>query len=169
MASEPRKMAGLNNRNSTHQFAAAVTAMSIGTGKRLIKNFHYYRQNTPEIITKSECLHLYREVRLNLFGLQNLYLDDQNQQNDTGSSFKVILAKQIQDNFEDLHRKILFFDAELIADLIPIIDKQRAFWNESTEPEFYMNDLPVQIDRHLSTDFPEMEQYLHSLPDNSDK
>jgi len=169
MAEEPRKMAKLNNDSSTLQFAAAVTAMSIGTGKRLIRNFHYYRQETAEVVSKPECLHLYREIRLNLFGLQNLYLDDVNQQSDTGSSFKVMLAKQIQDNFEDLHRKILFFDADSITDLIPIIDRQRSFWKESTEPQFYESDLPIKIDRHLSTDFPAMEQYLHSLPDHSDK
>lgn len=151
------------------QFAAAVTAMSIGTGKRLIRNFHYYRQETTEVVTKAECLHLYREIRLNLFGLQNLYLSDVNQQSDTGSSFKVMLAKQIQDSFEDLHRKILFFDADFITDLIPLIDKQRSFWKESTEPEFYECNLPIKIDSHLSTDFPAMERYLHSLPDQSNE
>ncbi len=159
----------MNNNSSMLQFAAAVTAMSIGTGKRLIRNFHYYRQETTEIVYKEECLHLYREIRQNLFGLQNLYLNDVNQQSDTSSSFKVMLAKQIQDNFEDLHRKILFFDADLIANIIPIIDRQRSFWKELTEPEFYENDLPIKIDRHLSTDFPAMEQYLHSLPDHSNE
>lgn len=162
-------MARLNNDSSTLQFAAAVTAMSIGTGKRLIRNFHYYRKETTEVVAKSECLHLYREIRLNLFGLQNLYLDELNHQSDTGSSFKVMIAKQIQDNFEDLHRKILFFDADLITELIPLIDSQRSFWKKSTEPEFYKNDLPIKIDRHLFTDFPAMERCLHSLPDHSDE
>ena len=161
-------MAKLNNDSPALHFAAAVTAMSIGTGKRLIRNFQYYRKNTSEVVEKRECLTLYREIRFNLFSLQNLYLDDGNQQNDANSAYKVMLAKQVQDNLEDLHRKILFFDAGQITGLIPIIDRQRSFWKQSTEPEFYDDNLPLEIDRHLLTEFPAMERHLNSLPFQSE-
>jgi len=161
-------MAKLNNESSSFQFAAAVTAMSIGTGKRLLRNFHYYRKETTEIVAKRECMEIYRAIRFNLFSLQNLYLDNGNQHSDTSAAYKVMLAKQIQDNLEDLHRKILFFDADLITELIPIIDRQRSFWKQSTEPEFYDDELPLKIDRHLLTDFLPIEHNLNSLPFNSE-
>jgi len=157
-------MAKLNNKSPALHVAAAVTAMSIGTGKRLIRNFHYYRQGTSEVVEKRECLELYRQVRFNLFSLQNLYLDDGNQGSEAVSAYKVMLAKLVQDNLESLHRKILFFDAALISELIPIIDGQRLFWKQSTEPEFYDDGLPWEIDRHLATDLPAMEQHLNALP-----
>lgn len=161
-------MAKLNNELPALHFAAAVTAMSIGTGKRLIRNFQYYRQDTLEVVEKRDCLALYRQIRLNLFSLQNLYLDEGNQGNDAISAYKVMLAKQVQDNLEDLHRKILFFDADLISELIPLIDDQRSFWKQSTEPEFYDNGLPLEIDRHLIADLPAMEQHLKALPFQSE-
>ena len=160
-------MAKLNENRSTFQFAAAVTAMSLGTGKRLMRNFHYYRTQAAETVKREDCLQTYRNIRLNLFGLQNMYLDSAAEYSDAGASFKVMLAKQIQDGLEELHRSILFFDADQIEELIPLLDKQRAFWAESTEAGFYDDDLPAKLDRHLSTDFPAMEQHLRSLPQTS--
>lgn len=160
-------MAKLNDNQSTLQFAAAVTAMSLGTSKRLMRNFQYYRQENPEIVSKNNCLRIYREIRINLFGLQNMYLDENEECTNTGSSFKVMLAKQVQDGFEELHRKLLFFDADLIADLIPVLDRQRSFWAELVKPEFYNRDLPAKLDRHLISDFRAMEEELLTLPEFS--
>jgi len=158
-------MAKLNDNDSSISFAAAVTAMSIGTGERLMRNFQYYRQSSDRVVTRVECLEILKRIRMNLFGLQNLYLQDSvERQNLTTASFKVMLAKQVQDCFEDLHRKILFFDADYISDVIPIIDQQRTFWNGSTEPEFFEKNLPGLIDIHLISDFPELKTYLSALP-----
>lgn len=160
-------MAKLNENRSSLPFAAAVTAMSLGTGKRLMRNFHYYRTQSPETVHREECLQTYRTIRLNLFGLQNMYLDSAKEHSDAGSSFKVMLAKQIQDGLEELHRNILFFDAEQIEDLIPVLDRQRAFWAESTDAEFYSDELPSTLDRHLSSDLSAIEMHLLSLPQTS--
>lgn len=167
MAFKPGKMAELNNDRSTIQFAAAVTAMSIGTGKRLIRNFQYYRQDAPKPVAKWECLRIFYEIRLNIFGLQNLYLESTHHHNETWSSYKVMLSKQIQDAYEELHRKLLFFDANVIADLIPVLDRQRSFWADSTDPEFYSSELPEMLDHHLTSDFPTIENHLQSLPECS--
>ena len=69
-------MAKLNQNNSALPFAAAVTAMSLGTGKRLIRNFSYYKQTYEETISRQTCQNIYSELRFNVFSLQNLYLDD---------------------------------------------------------------------------------------------
>lgn len=167
MACKPGKMAKLNSDRSTIQFAAAVTAMSMGTGKRLIRNFQYYRQDTPKTVAKWECLRIFYEIRLNIFGLQNLYMESAHPQYEMWASYKVMLAKQIQDAYEELHRKLLFFDADLIADLIPVLDRQRSFWADSTDPDFYSSELPEILDHHLTSDFSTLENHLQSLPEFS--
>jgi len=163
MALQPRKMAKLNSSTSALQFAAAVTAMSIGTGKRLMRNFHYYSGSEPDRVYSSECMQIYRELRFNLFSLQNLYLD--HHESESRSAFKVLLAKQIQDNLEELHRKLLFFEVDEISGLIPVIDRLRSFWAGSVDPEFYDSELPSRIDNQLNSDFSTMEQHLQTLPD----
>jgi len=166
MAGKPRKMAKLNN-DSSLPFAAAVTAMSIGTGKRLIRNFQYYRQKESQSVSRTDCKRVFRDIRLNVFGLQNLYLDHHSGPDSGSSSFKVMLAKQIQDGFEELHRSLLFFEGDQIAGLIPVIDEQRAFWAGSSEPEFYTAELPATLDRQLTTHYPQIENALNALPPHS--
>lgn len=168
MARQSRKMAKLNENDSALSFAAAVTAMSIGTGKRLMRNFQYYRQSSDAVVTRPECLEILKQIRMNLFGLQNLYLNSSDEkQHHTSSSFKVMLAKQVQDGFEDLHRKVLFYDADYISEFIPLIDRNRSFWKDSTEPEFYDENLPRKIDRQLVSDFPVLKKNIMALPTHS--
>jgi len=158
-------MAKLNQNDSALPFAAAVTAMSLGTGKRLIRNFSYYKQTHTESISRQTCLDIYRELRFNVFSLQNLYLDDARA--DSHGSFKVIIAKQIQDNLEELHRKVLFFDTDDIVYMIPVLDQLRVFWSDSSEPEFYENNLPNRLDERIIPLLSEIEHHLKKLPEVS--
>lgn len=159
-------MAKLNQDDSALPFAAAVTAMSLGTGKRLLRNFNYYKQTDTETISRATCLAIYRELRFNVFSLQNMYLN--NAEADSRSSFKVIIAKQIQDNLEELHRKILFFDTNDIVDLIPILDQLRAFWADSAEPQFYEDNLPVRLDVQIIPLLSDIDYFLQNLPELAD-
>lgn len=156
-------MAKLNQDDSALPFAAAVTAMSLGTGKRLIRNFNYYKQTHTETVSRQTCFTIYRELRFNLFSLQNLYLD--NGQTDSQGSFKVMIAKQIQDNLEELHRKVLFFDTDDIVDLIPVLDQLRAFWSDSAEPGFYEDNLSERLDNQIIPLLSDIENYLRNLPE----
>lgn len=159
-------MAKLNLDDSALPFAAAVTAMSLGTGKRLIRNFTYYKQNHTETVSQQTCLAIYKELRFNVFSLQNMYLEDT--QTESRGSFKVMIAKQIQDNLEELHRKVLFFDTDDIVDLIPVLDQLREFWDESSEPDFYEDNLSVRLDQRVIPLLSEAEYYLKNLPKLSD-
>ncbi|WP_340106340.1 hypothetical protein [Rhodohalobacter sp. 8-1] len=159
-------MAKLNQDDSALPFAAAVTAMSLGTGKRLIRNFTYYKQTHTETVSRRACLSIYRELRFNVFSLQNMYLDDA--RSEYHGSFKVMIAKQIQDNLEELHRKVLFFDTDDIVDLIPVLDQLRAFWANSSEPAFYDNNLSVRLDEQIIPLLSDIENYLLNLPELSD-
>lgn len=154
-------MAKLKPDSSARSLAAAVTAMSLGTGRRLMRNFSYYATPAPGGSSRSACLTTYRDFRANVFALQNLYLD-----HDTAdtSAFKVMLAKQIQDNLEELHRELLFFEVDCIEPVIPVLDRLRAFWNQSTEPEFYGDNLPQAIDREVCSVFSELQRHLKKLP-----
>lgn len=158
-------MAKLNQNESALPFAAAVTAMSLGTGKRLMRNFSYYNQTEAETVSRQSCLDIYREFRFNVFSLQNLYLDDA--QSSSHDSFKVMISKQIQDNLEDLHRKVLFFKPDQIVELIPVLDQLRAFWANSCESEFYHENLSIQLDEQVVPILPEINQFLQNLPEQS--
>lgn len=156
-------MAKLNQNESALSFAAAVTAMSVGTGKRLIRNFSYYKQTRDESISRQTCLDISKELRFNIFSLQNLYLDDTG--SDSHGSFKVLIAKQIQDNLEELHRKVLFFEPDDIVEIIPAVDLLRSFWSDSSDPDFYENDLPVRMDKKIIPLVSGIQYQLEKLPE----
>lgn len=158
-------MAKLNQNESALPFAAAVTAMSLGTGKRLMRNFSYYNQTEAEAVSRRACLDIYRELRFNVFGLQNLYLDDTH--STSHDSFKVMISKQIQDNLEELHRKVLFFEPDSIVELIRVLDRLRAFWADSFEPEFYHENLSAKLDEKVVPLLPDIHQFLQDLPKQS--
>lgn len=158
-------MAKQNLNDSPLSFAAAVTAMSLGTGKRLIRNFKYYKQTEPEIVSRESCNNINREIRFNIFSLQNLYLDSNDEA--THGSFKVMIAKQIQDDLEQLHRTLLFFDADDIVNIIPILDQQRDFWSGSHNPDFYADILPQRINREILPLIEQTESLLYALPETS--
>lgn len=158
-------MAKLNQKESALSFAAAVTAMSLGTGKRLMRNFSYYNQKDTEAVSRKMCLDIYRELRFNIFSLQNLYLDDVH--SESHDSFKVMIAKQILDNLEELHRKVLFFDADDIVELILVLDSLRTFWRNSSEPGFYHEHLSYELDEQVVPLLPEINRFLQNLPEHS--
>ncbi|HKL15985.1 MAG TPA: hypothetical protein VJ915_10150 [Balneolaceae bacterium] len=158
-------MAELNQNNTALSFAAAVTAMSLGTGKRLIRNFSYYKQTRSETISRQLCLDICSELRFNVFSLQNLYLDDT--PSDSHGSFKVLIAKQIQDNLEELHRKVLFFEPDDIIEIVSALDSLRAFWSESSDPGFYQDDLSLHIDKQIVPLLSDIQKHLKKLPEET--
>jgi hypothetical protein len=156
-------MAKLNQNDSALSFAAAVTAMSLGTGKRLIRNFSYYKNSESETISRQTCIDICSEIRFNTFSLQNLYLDEN--QTDSHESFKVLIAKQIQDSLEELHRKTLFFDPDDIVEIIHSLDALRAFWSHSSSPDFYSSELSHRIDEQVLPHLSNIQTHLKELPE----
>lgn len=98
-----------------------------------------------------------------MFSLQNLYLDEAGSH--SHGSFKVLIAKQIQDNLEELHRKVLFFEPDDIIEIIPAIDSLRSFWSASSDPEFYDSDLPLRIDKQNIPLLTDIRHHLNKLPE----
>jgi len=158
-------MAKLNPDSDAKKIAAATTIMSLGTGQRLARNFNYYKQSDDDLVTKHQLQSLLLKIRRNTYNLENLYLHKEASA-DNGV-FKVMLAKNILDQFEEFHRKVLFFDPEIIQHVIPIIDRQRSFWKQSEEISFYSNDLPEKLEYDVSDDLLEIGTLLKELPEIS--
>ncbi len=147
------------------EFSAAAAAATLTTSRRLIRNFDYYknRGGHPEIVFKPELLDLCHSIRLDLFGLLNLLEDPAKHT----SPFIVTLANQIHDSFEEIHRKILFYNADLIEGIIPLIDRQRTFWSSYTEESFYLKPLSNEIETNVASNILEMEQTIQTLPESA--
>lgn len=149
------------------QFAAAITAMSLGTSLRLSRNFRYYKQTELSKIKREDIQRIFAQIRHEIYTLQNLFLNEENTV--TRSPFKVMLAKNILDQLEELHRNLLFFDVDTIQSIIPVIDRQRHFWQQSTEVEFYDESLLQKLETTVEQDLISLEIFLKTLPDTSNK
>jgi hypothetical protein len=158
MARESIRMARLNSRNLL-TLAAATSAITLSTARKLKRNFSYYRSEGSDSISRDTLISLCLDIRHDAFGLRNLMDSD-----DSFSPFYVALAGKISDQLEELHRKLLFFDADLIEELIPEIDAERAFWKELTEPGFYSEALISHLDHKLPARFIRIEIGLERLP-----
>lgn len=144
------------------RFAAAASAVALTTSRRLIRNYRYYRSVQPETIHREELTSLCRHIRQDLFGLRNLM--DQEQHH---SPFYVSIAGEIDDRLEELHRKLLFFDAEEISHIIPLIDSLRKFWSGLDEPSFYGVHLAEALDRDIPVALETAEEEILKLPETA--
>jgi hypothetical protein len=147
------------------ELTAATAAATLTTSRKFIRNYNYYKQQAgqPETIPKSDLLVLCHTMRLDLFGLQNLLEDETKHR----SPFVVTLASQINDALEELHRKILFFEPELIESIIPIIDRQRQFWSRYTDEQFYGVQLSSDIEHSVSSDVLRVQSMIQKLPETA--
>jgi hypothetical protein len=142
-------------------FSAAASALTLTTSRKLIRNFRYYRSEKPESIDRLSLEELCRNIRRDAFGLHNLMESEPKH-----PTFFVAFSKQIFDQLEELHRKLLFFDADLIAEIIPEIDQQRWFWNNLIEPEFYDDRLIEALEHEIPQTLYRIEKLLARLPDS---
>lgn len=152
-------------KSEAMQFAAAVTAISLGTSQRLSRNFRYYNQSELSNIKREDLQRIFVQIRHEIYTLQNLFLNEEDSV--SSSPFKVMLAKNILDRFEELHRNLLFFDVDTIQSIIPVIDRQRRFWQQSTEVEFYDERLLQKLETAVEQDLISLEKSLQTLPDTS--
>lgn len=149
-------MAKLNH--TAKELAAAATILSLNACKRLGRNFKYYRNpnSEPEPVNKKRLLATCKMIRRDAYHLENLFVKTEEGNRDL---FKVLISKKILDQFEELHRALLFFDADTICDAIPAIDRQRKFWNRLENADFYE---PSLLD-HLSSTFPEDADQIENV------
>lgn len=148
------------------QFTAATAAATLSAGQKLSRNFRYYRAGKEDStsVTRNELLLICHNIRMDMFGMHNLLIDEKMQQ----SPFLVSLASAVFDGFENLHRKVLFFDAGRIEKIIPEIDMQRVFWSGYTEPSFYNIELAVRLEHAQPFSMKVISKQIEQFPDQAE-
>ena len=143
-------------------FSAAASGITLTISKRLARNFSYYRKRAeqPEEVYRDELLSLLLEVKQLSYSLHNMLIDPSAKH----SPFMVAIAGQIVDILDDIHRKLLLFDAEKIANIIPPLDSLRNIWIEYTEPGFYDDNLSFHIEHQFPFYILKIETDVRSLP-----
>jgi len=145
------------------ELAAAVSAATLTTSRKLSRNFSYYRsENLNDLRHARESLiNVCNTLRMDLFGLQNLFLDHP----ETATPFMVTLAGDIHDSFENLHRNLLFYDADRIELLIPKIDRERSYWNRFTNHHFYNEGISEHIDASTLPAISHIKEEILTFPE----
>jgi len=141
-------------------FTAATSALILTESLRLIRNYRYYNNISEDSVTRKELIKKVRNVRKLAFTLENLINKDEPEE----APFFVSVAGCINDLLEEIHRKILFYDANLIVEIIPIIDQQRKFWEDFSEPDFYDAELLRELDHSVPEALYTIEKKLIGLP-----
>lgn len=145
------------------ELAAAVSVATMTTSRRLSRNFSYYRSNRQNEVcyhSRENLLNVCNTLRMDLFGLQNLFLDHA----DSPTPFMVTLAGNIHDSFENLHRNLLFYEAEMIESIIPVIDHERSYWSRFTNHHFYDEGICGHIDSETLPAISRIKEKLLTFP-----
>lgn len=141
-------------------FTAASSALILTESLRLVRNYRYYNNLSDDRISRDKLVAKVHDVRKLSFTLQNLMSRDEPDE----APFFVAVAGAINDLLEEIHRKLLFFDAEDIVDIIPLVDQQRKFWADFNEVNFYDSSLIQKLDNCVPETLIQIEKNLIGLP-----
>lgn len=155
-------MAQLNSEAIT--LAAAVHSMTLTTGLRLARNFKYYRSKPEDRyrLMRRELVDICDQLNRDYYGLHNLMSETES----SHKLFLVALANQIYDRLEELHRKLICFEADQIEDMIPELDTLRNFWSDYTDMNFYSNHLNQKLEKNIPKSMQKIESGIQSLPNS---
>lgn len=152
-------MAELSSKELAN-FTAATSALILTESLRLVRNYKYYNNLAEDTASRENLIKNVRSVRKLTFALHNLMSKDQPEE----APFFVTIAGSINDRLEEIHRKVLFYDADQIVHIIPKIDQQRTFWKDFTDSEFYGSHLLHELDHKIPEVLLSIEKNLVGLP-----
>lgn len=141
-------------------FSAATSALILTESLRLIRNYRYYNDLTDNTVSRDQLISNIRNARKQSFVLQNLMAKNEPDE----APFFVSVAGLINDLLEEVHRKILFYDADDIVDIVPLIDWQRKFWKKFNQVEFYDSELIQKLEHTVPETFIRIEENIKNLP-----
>ncbi|MDX1641985.1 MAG: hypothetical protein R3220_09830 [Balneolaceae bacterium] len=141
-------------------FTAASSALILTESLRLVRNYRYYNNLSVDRVARDRLIKKVRNMRRLAFSLQNLMSRGEPDE----APFYVSVAGGINDILEELHRKLLFFDAEDIVDIVPLIDQQRKFWADFTEVDFYDSSIMNELEHSIPKKLIKIEKLLLGLP-----
>ena len=148
------------NESALQNFTAATAALTLTQCLRLSRNNRYYSSDRVQVVERDKILQKVLEIRRLAFILHNIIA----YANSDHSPFYVSIAGRIHDNLEEIHRKILFFEADCIREMIPLIDEQRRFWKDLHAVEFYGEDLLARLDHNIPETLSELYEMIEDLP-----
>lgn len=146
--------------NALANFTAASSALVLTQSMRLLRNYRYYNNLSENRVSRDELLAKVREARKLAFTLQNLM--SRNEQEE--APFFVSVAGRINDVLEEIHRKLLFFKAQDIVEIIPMVDRQRTFWEKFNRVDFYDSLLIQELDNSVPETLLKIEKKIIGLP-----
>lgn len=152
-------MAQLSNK-ALLNFSAATSALVLTESLRLIRNYRYYNNLDDGTISRDRIVDLVRDAKTLGFSLQNLMSKAEPDE----APFYVSIAAAIYDRLENIHRNLLFFDAGDIVDIIPLVDRQRAFWQHFNDVHFYEADLIYELEHSVPETLQKIEKKVIGLP-----
>ena len=95
--------------------------------------------------------------------MQDLDSDDLSLTQTSLRPFLFILGRAVHDNLETLHRELLFYPADQIADLIPWIDRERRYWRDYDSSNFYDETLLLKLDHEILATLQHIERGIQAF------
>jgi len=131
---------------------------------RCVRDFRYYRSEKTVTVQRADLEKVCKQILDNSFTLQNLLMDDISP---STWPFLFLIGRSIHDDLETLHRDLLFFEADDIVKLIPVIDTERKFWKEYNQVSLYDTHLIDRLDHEIPLKFQGLLEHLNELPKTS--
>jgi len=135
--------------------------MTLSVSLRCARDFRYYRSQKPVIIEREDLEKLCHQIRQNLFSLQNIMIKEITH---SLYPFLFLLGRAIHDDLETLHRDLLFFQADDLVEIIPLIDIERKRWHSYNQADFYDVELISQLDHQIPYNLDKILTHIRRLP-----
>jgi hypothetical protein len=155
----------LKQSDENFYWASAATLMTLSVSLRCAKDFRYYRNQQSITVEREKLESLCRQIRHHLFSLHNVML---NEITPSVYPFLFLLGRSIHDDLETLHRDLLFFEADDLVDVIPLIDHERNRWKSYNQADFYDEELSSQLDHQIPSNLDNILAHIRSLPPIAD-
>ncbi|MFU8813274.1 MAG: hypothetical protein ACNA78_09920 [Balneolaceae bacterium] len=158
-------MARLKSDSDAMELAATATAASLQLCVQWTQNRAAYRTTDDTVVHRDEVVRLCNELEAITYRLQ--YLADE-QGKPSSRYFSMLLAGALANRLGQLHRRILFFPADTITDMISVIDRHRPWWRSVHEIDFLNDSGFEQRLTAFETDLFSLKVNARLLPETSD-
>lgn len=165
-------MAQINEDSANHSEStdlksllwSASHLLTIGLVSRFFRNYNRYKETTYSHPDKIVLKQLCRQISHKLHAYRGILSASESSESPHYQTAGLLIQQQLHDAYEDLHHRLLYLDAELIADIIPLIDEQMRFWKpQTTESED--DSLAISSTGLHETEqrAAEIESFIHNL------
>ena len=155
-------MAKLDMESESRIISTAATLLTLEIGQRFRRHYRQYRSETVDSISRDELVEISERIESLSYSLHNILSSS-----GYALPFMMVLSRKISDHFDQLHSRLLLFDADHIYSLIPLIDEQRKFWRASDKESFYSPYLNEHLEHAFSSEMSLIKKKIAALPELS--